>query len=62
MNDYTREMVANGAIPTIEKLIEHYNMGDETLYGTILETGLISITKDNRSKAGKWWNERRCNT
>ena len=52
MNDYTREMVANGAIPTIEKLIEHYNMGDETLYGTILEIGRVCDTYNKVLQTG----------
>lgn len=39
-----REMVANGAIPTIERIIEQYKREEMPLYGAILEIGRVCDT------------------
>ena len=38
------DMVASGAIPSIENAIETYKRGDETLYGTILAISILCDT------------------
>ena len=46
------ELIAEGTIPLIEKEIERYKNGDETLYGTVLSIGLICDTYHEALQTG----------